>query len=60
MIRRIKLTSATYEALVVALALPCLSKCQQRKVRSSTNMPPKYSVITCKMVVGSCTIKLIP
>ena len=58
--RRIRLTRATYDALVVALALPCRSKCQQRKVKTSSNMPPKYSVITCKMVVGSCTIRRIP
>jgi hypothetical protein len=60
MTRRIRLTSATYEALVVALALPCRSKCQQRKVSSSTNMLPTYSVITCRMVVVSCTITRIP
>jgi hypothetical protein len=60
MIRRIRLTSATYEALVVALALPWRSKCQQRKVSNSSNMPLRYAVITFKMVVGSCTIRRIP
>jgi hypothetical protein len=58
MTRRIRHASATYEALVVAVAWPRLSKCQQRKVSTSRDIPLQYSVSTSRSMDVSCITRL--